>query len=224
MLQNFHLTTGLSWRATRPSIDCNFLNLNPKLRKPDTCTASRFKTLPNGQNMFLKNLLLPLAKLRIDSNTRGGGRNTIRAFWQICGKTVPAWRLEQQGLSEDLSKITKTKLTTAKSFRDRFVPFYTQFTKSELCNGSWNYFCTTLFTFVKKCKAWQSLSVHIWWSQMELAILSEPVSNEEEWMKYLLSQSWNNLHQYHINNIIILNNIIIFIFIIITRLMIVFPD
>ena len=136
-------------------------------------------------------------KLTKDSYIRRGGTNTIRAFWQICGKTVPARRLEQQGLSKDLSKITKTKLTTAKSFRDRFVPFYTQFTKSELCNGSWNYFCTTLFTLVKKCKAWQSLSIHIWWSQMELATLSEPVNNEEEWMKDLISQPSDNLQHNH---------------------------
>ena len=45
-------------------------------------------------------------------------------LWQISEKTAPAWRLKQQGVSEDLSKITKTELTTAESFRDRFVPFY----------------------------------------------------------------------------------------------------
>ena len=51
-------------------------------------------------------------------------RPTLGIFWQICGKTVPAWRLKQQEVSEGLSKITKTELTTAESFRDRFVPFY----------------------------------------------------------------------------------------------------
>ena len=157
------------------------------MRKPNTCTAGILALkLFQTDKIFLKSSA-SICKVEDRLIYKDGGTTTIRAFWQICGKTVPAGRLEQHALSEDLSKITKTKLTTAKSFRDRFVPFYTQFTKSELCNGSWNYFCTTLFTLVKKCKAWQSLSIHIWWCQMELAILSEPVSIEEEWMKDLLS-------------------------------------
>ena len=146
---------------------------------------------------MFKIFFLPFAKLKIDSYTRVAVQIQSAHFDKFVEKQFLREGWNNRALSEDLSKITKTKLTTAKSFRDRFVPFYTQFTKSELCNGSWNYFCTTLFTLVKKCKAWQSLSIHIWWSQMELAILSEPVNNEEEWMKDLISQPSDNLQHNH---------------------------
>ena len=85
---------------------------------------------------MFKIFFLPFAKLKIDSYTRGAVEIQSAHFDKFVEKQFLLEGWNNRALSEDLSKITKTKLTTAKSFRDRFVPFYTQFTKSELCNGS----------------------------------------------------------------------------------------
>ena len=127
--QILHLTTG-KMEGGPPFNKLQFLKSKSQ-QSANSTSPTNIKTLQYSQieqYTFLWQFLYTLNTFFLTITqpilTYTPARPTLGIFWQICGKTVPAWRLKQQEVSEGLSKITKTELTTAESFRDRFVPFY----------------------------------------------------------------------------------------------------